>query len=314
MPCIKPLRLYATKDGRYLANRPSGHSGSGVTVGCRQCLSCRLDKVAEWVLRATHENTLHNSSQFVTLTYDDDHLPENMNLQYTDVQLFHKRLRKYYKDQKIRFILSGEYGDITSRPHYHSIYFGLEVPTDAEILRKTRRDEPVYKSETLTNLWGKGYAEIGTCTPQSIAYVAGYTTKDLSSGLWKNDYAVLDETTGEYIKRRKPFISMSRRPGIGKGFLDKFHSDIFPSGQCLTNTGKLKAAPNYYLNLLKKSDPVLYDQLKLERSDSVLTKKHRADNTPARRAVKQTCRLAKMNMSAIGGSIRPVNLKKVVNG
>lgn len=82
----------------------------------------------------------HDSSYFVTLTYDDLHVPKSyypdpetgeahtsFTLCKRDFQLWMKRLRKKFSDDKIRFFACGEYGGQTKRPHYHVIVFGLHL-------------------------------------------------------------------------------------------------------------------------------------------------------------------------------------------
>lgn len=68
---------------------------------------------------------------FVTLTYDDEHLPLSPSglptLRYSDVQKFLKRLRTN-SGQKFRYFAASEYGDRTQRPHYHLIIYGLDIP------------------------------------------------------------------------------------------------------------------------------------------------------------------------------------------
>lgn len=78
-----------------------------------------------------------DKSVFITLTYDDDHLPSDNSLHKEELQKFFKRLRKHY-GEKIKYFACGEYGEkvrtlfdingsgeALGRPHYHAIVFGL---------------------------------------------------------------------------------------------------------------------------------------------------------------------------------------------
>jgi len=47
---------------------------------------------------------------FLTLTYNNEHLPENETLVERHHKLFMKRYRKHLKNRKIRFYHCGEYG------------------------------------------------------------------------------------------------------------------------------------------------------------------------------------------------------------
>ena len=79
-----------------------------------------------------HEASLHERNCFLTLTFDDLHLPASGSVNVRDVQLFLKRFRKAltYRNMKIRFFACGEYGDKNLRPHYHLIIFGYDFADD----------------------------------------------------------------------------------------------------------------------------------------------------------------------------------------
>jgi hypothetical protein len=109
-------------------------------IPCGRCVGCRLEKSRQWANRCMLELQYHESSFFVTLTYDDDHVPvtyysENddgearsaLTLRFRDLQLFLKRLRKEHYYERLRFFACGEYGSTTYRPHYHAIIFGLTL-------------------------------------------------------------------------------------------------------------------------------------------------------------------------------------------
>ena len=138
----------------------------------------------------------HVDASFITLTYNDDNLPYDINsprpsLCKRDVQLFMKRLRKRFPEKEIRFYLCGEYGERTLRPHYHCIIFGHTF-SDIDFHRS---------SALLRSLWTFGNNYVGSCTANSIQYVAGYVTKKFVN-------KKRDTITPE-------FTLMSRKPGIG---------------------------------------------------------------------------------------------------
>ena len=63
-------------------------------VPCGKCLHCKLNSAKMWSIRIMHELKSWDSALFVTLTYNDEHLPKDNSLDKRDLQLFFKRLRK----------------------------------------------------------------------------------------------------------------------------------------------------------------------------------------------------------------------------
>lgn len=144
----------------------------------------------------------NNVACFLTLTYDNDHLPSGGTLVKRDVQLFNKRLRKRLT---YRYYFAGEYGDTTHRPHYHAILFGVDV-ADLKLLH-AGYDPLSHGWFGHLSEWPLGGVYVGGCTPQSCEYVAGYVLKKVtgkSSEKYYADRGVIPE-----------FAMMSRRPGIG---------------------------------------------------------------------------------------------------
>ena len=109
-----------------------------IDLPCRKCTECLLSNKRDWTNRAVAESMLHSSMIFITLTYNDDSIryTDIVNkdtgvvhsagmLEHNDVQLFIKRLRSSYKEKKLRYMVAGEYGGKTKRPHYHMILYEL---------------------------------------------------------------------------------------------------------------------------------------------------------------------------------------------
>ena len=95
--------------------------------GCGQCLPCRVNRRRIWTHRVLLEAIKSSESSFITLTYDDENLPENGSLCPSHVRDWLKRIRKKVEPRKLRYFLVGEYGDETKRPHYHVALFGVGV-------------------------------------------------------------------------------------------------------------------------------------------------------------------------------------------
>lgn len=229
---------------------------------------------------------MHPDNIFITLTYDNEHLPEDRSLHYRDYQLFMKRLLvhadRHLDRHKIRFYMCGEYGEQFGRPHYHSIMFNYDLPDKK--LWKLERGNPLYISETLTELWGKGHTSIGGVTFQSAAYVARYLMKKVTGAAAADHYEWMDPETGEFHQRRPEFTNMSRRPGIGSTWLEKYRSDVFPSDFVVVN-GKKVSPPRFYTNQHELLYPEEVARLKVLRKKRA--KRRAADNTPARLRVRE---------------------------
>lgn len=175
---------------------------------CGQCIACRLNKVRDWTIRLMHENRFHKDSVFLTLTYDQEHLPEDHSVHKEDVQKFMKRLRNYCPN--VRFFACGEYGERYSRPHYHLIIFGLSI--DNPIFKGKVYDRKSKGYYLLSPLWKNGNMYVGSVTYSSCRYVASYVNKKQ-----------FGKKGQEFYKNNgiePEFTLMSRRPGIGAEFVN----------------------------------------------------------------------------------------------
>lgn len=124
-----------------------------------------------------------------------------------------------------------------------------------------------------------GNVEIGELTSKSAAYTARYIMKKFSGP--SADLHYLDTTTGEILQ--PPYTTMSTRPGIGRSWIDKYHKEVFPLDEVIVD-GHQARPPKYYDAQYERIDPEGYAELKKKREAN--GNKHKADNTPARLAVK----------------------------
>jgi hypothetical protein len=188
-------------------------------------MGCRLSRSRQWAIRCVHEAQAHAENCFITLTYSDDNIPDDRSLRVRDFQLFLKRLRRNTAN-RIRFYHCGEYGELYGRPHYHALIFGHDFPD--KLLWNTSNNLPLYRSATLEQLWTMGYSSIGEVTFQSAAYVARYLLKKITGDPAQEHYEYVNPETGEVTQRKPEYTTMSRRPGIGRAWLDKYLSDVYP--------------------------------------------------------------------------------------
>lgn len=295
MPCYHPLKGYRAKvpgpNGKrpVVFNRQDGFEDRPIEVSCGQCVGCRLERSRQWAIRCVHEATLHDKNSFITLTYGPKHLPAGGTLLPRDFTLFMKRLRKAVPS-KIRFFHCGEYGDKEGRPHYHALIFGYDFP-DKEIWRETKDGHKLYMSAELDALWNKGISVIGEVSFQSAAYTARYIMKKKTGPQAEDHYRRVDPETGEIYQLTPEYVTMSRRPGIGKGWTDEFSGDAYPSDFIVVD-GKKQRPPRFYDKQLEEFDDELHRSIK--RGRKAAARVHAENNSPERLRVREKIQLAKL--------------------
>lgn len=228
---------------------------------------------------------MHDANSFVTFTISDKNMPKNQSLDVEHWQKFAKRLRKTHK---FRFYHCGEYGDDTSRAHYHALLFGLDFRADRKFYRTTDQGHKLYTSEFLDKTWKLGQCQIGDLTAESAAYVSRYAMKKQTGQFAEGYYDKFDIFTGEVHERKAPYVTMSRRPGIGKSWLDKYQTDVYPSDEVIVK-GRPTRPPKYYDAQQPEDELAL---LKKKRQAKAAT--HASNNTPDRLRVREHIHLARM--------------------
>ena len=290
MACYHPIKGWRRKDDAGIGWRPGEvYHDQPMTVPCGQCIGCRLEHSRQWAVRMMHEAQMHESNLFVTLTYDDEHLPEWGSLRKKDFQGFINKLRKARKGTRVRYFHCGEYGDETNRPHYHAALFGVDFP-DMQ-LYVHRGEHRVYHSAELGELWGKGLTEIGSLTFESAAYIARYVTKKVNGKRADSHYTRVDPATGELRRIEQEYATMSRRPGIGKDWYDRYKADVYPADE-VVQRGKAMRPPRYYDKQLEQSDPHLYETMRKVRR----TNRDKSNQTEDRLRVREVCTLARASL------------------
>ncbi len=290
MPCFKPLEGFKSPSGGICFDRHHSALGLRMTVPCGQCIGCRLERSRQWAVRCMHEASLHHANCFVTLTYSDEALPRFGSLLMDDWQKFFKRLRK--RVGKVRFFGCGEYGEQLGRPHYHACLFGFDFPD--KVVWSVRGGHEVYRSPLLESVWTYGQSEIGSMTFESAAYVARYCVKKVTGGGARAHYECVDPDSGELGSLLPEFATMSRRPGIGAGWFERFVDDVYPSDEVVVR-GKSCKPPRFYDNLFAESSPE--EMLALQGARRAA--RCREDETPARLGVREVC--AEARLSLYGG-------------
>lgn len=178
MRCINPYRM---KNPQF----PENSNLEYIDCACGKCFPCLVNRRNQWLFRLTNEALSHSFTSFVTLTYDDEFLPEDGLLKRSDFTKFLKRLRKRVGRLKVYGI--GEYGTTTFRPHMHFIGFHDDVDYDK-------------MSFCVAESWKFGFT---SCYPSNIVtinYVLHYHVRPKNPIPWN--------------KKAKTFCCFSKRLGL----------------------------------------------------------------------------------------------------
>lgn len=204
---------------------------------CGKCFNCRVNQSRVWKNRILLEAKCSEKSYFITLTYNDEHLPydgkKQQILRKDHLQKYIKRLRKSHEPYKLRYYAVGEYGSTSWRPHYHLVVFANHDITRHEIESRwsDSKGMPI------------GHVYIGDVSNGSASYVAGYVQKKATAPYYLN------------LGTRPPeFATMSRHNGgIGLGAIKEIADLYNDSGVKVTKVldhitmGKKKLPIGRYL-------------------------------------------------------------------
>ncbi len=293
MACYHPLKAFRTPKGDIIFSKTTQYAYvEKLNLSCGQCIGCRLERSRQWATRCMHEASQHSKNCFITLTYDDQHLPNGGSLHYPDFQKFVKRFRKAYPGTTIRYYMAGEYGTTFGRPHFHACIFGFDFD-DKKLWKRTASNSLLYRSKELEALWPFGYTSVGDVTFESAAYVARYIMKKVTGDEATNHYSYCDISTGELLSLTPEFNRMSLKPGIGANWLEKYHTDVYPHDY-IEVRGQLANPPRYYDKLIQKQMTQYEWQEILDKREQ-RAKLKPEEKTAERLAAKEAVTKAKLN-------------------
>ena len=254
---IRPSTLFSERNNWFVTDSILSQRPDAILAPCCQCIECRLKNANMKAIQVMHETQSYTHNSFVTLTYNDEHLPFNSGairptLNSKHLTDFFKRFRRYldyHGYSSIRYLAAGEYGDHSFRPHYHLIIFNW-FPDDARYLPQCSSETiKCFTSPTIERLWPYGFNCIGSVNFNSARYVAQYSLKK-QTGVNADYYSV--------NKIFPEFVHSSSNPGIGHDFFVRHHESIAANGYiCLE--GIKYSVPRYYIKLLERLNPALYD-------------------------------------------------------
>lgn len=238
-----------------------------------------------------HEASLYAENSFATLTYAPEALPPGGTLVKRDYQLFMKRLRKFMDGERISYFHCGEYGERLERPHYHACLFGVWFP-DQRFYKRGPDGSPLFRSEALESLWPHGNSLLGAVTFESAAYVARYCVAKVTGPEAPGWYLHVDQETGEIFEREPEYVTMSRRPAIGKAWYEQYGAEVRRDDSVVVRGVECKP-PRYYDKEHEKLDQLAHADTKLQRERAAKLRK--ADSTPERLAVREAVKKAQVS-------------------
>ena len=160
--------------------------GNGVRP-CGQCAACLVNKSLSWKFRLEKEVLVSDIAFWLTLQYDDEHLPRSNGIPCVSkdhcINYFHK-LRRWIKNNDLKltfkYFLVSEYGPQTLRPHYHALLL-FKLPGMAfEPMLQLR--QTLY--EQCKSRWYHGHVQESLFHSGVIRYLSKYVFKDAQSHLY----------------------------------------------------------------------------------------------------------------------------------
>lgn len=203
-----------------------------------------------------------------------------------------KNVKREYPEKKIRYIHCGEYTK-AGNPHYHAILFGVDFDDKVFLTQRTKGGTTyrIYTSKKCEKAWGKGFITIGEANIHTAGYIGKYCYKKIGSKI-------------ELAGKKPVYATMSRRPGIGRSWYEKYKTDVYPSDECRTIDGKVMRPPRYYDERLKQEDIRTYNLIKKKRMEAGRCLKPTeingftlllSDNDAIRLKTKELCKIEKMS-------------------
>lgn len=249
-------------------------------IPCRNCIGCRLDYSREWANRGYLESKKSEDNYFITLTYDEEHLPidESIttsegktytrseewkgNLRPEHLKKFIHDIRQYFyrknKKQRIKYLACGEYGTENKRPHYHIILFDCPFTPNDMYNPRIIDKEIYYQNRIIEKYWKRGLSNVTVASWNTIAYVARYVTK--------KQYGHNAEDERAQKGQIAEFIRVSN--GIGKEYWEQNKEKILKTDSITIKNGKgvhTTKPPRYFYRLLQKENREAYEDIKKRR-------------------------------------------------
>lgn len=207
---------------------PSDQREPDYWIECGKCMGCRNRQKEDWATRMVHESKMWDRNCFVTLTYDDEHLPHDGRVSRKHIRNFIKRLQRFC-DRPIRYYACAEYGERTGRAHYHIVIFNEDFLSSRYYFDAGAGN---YGNKEIEQIWGMGQVTIAPFNEARAYYTAGYVAKKMG-----------DEA-------QDTFALQSRNPPLGKPWFEK-HWKSLVNVKGVVITGQKKTIPKVYVKWME---------------------------------------------------------------
>lgn len=262
MPCYTPLEAWRqagssalTFDHRERLHADRCWTHTVMMLPCGRCIGCLLDRSLSWAVRCEHEAQFHQDNWFLTLTFNDSHLPADLSLRSWHLQDFWKRVRNKLDLEAsffdgvlsevptIKYYAAGEYGSENFRPHYHAIVFGLPLKSLGDMTyHASSNGFTLYRSSWLERLWPWGFSTVSEMSFETAAYVARYCTKKVFP--WPDQYAEVG------ILPERSWMSK----GLGRSWYEAYKYETWRDDYIINSRGKRMGVPRTYFRWLEAED------------------------------------------------------------
>lgn len=183
--CINPSKIWVER----------GPNWEQLPVPCKSCWRCKQNRVNDYVARSMAEASTSKFTCCVSMTYADRSDLADKVLHPRHFQLFMKLLRR--AGHKVRYLVSGEYGELKGRAHFHALLFFTHIENrgqtafyneghieDPETSAPFSREIP-HKRTVHVREWPHGHIKCDwTATEQAARYVCKYLLADDKNNAW----------------------------------------------------------------------------------------------------------------------------------
>lgn len=265
-----------------------------IFCNCGFCEDCRKAERNQWTFRLMAELSARQKANwnvgFVTMTYNDANLPyyainEDINDNWersvdskfccfsrSDIRNFILRLRKYiWKHHGISgltYMVCSEYGDSTSRSHYHALFAWPKGSLNHEAMHKLICELWCDKGFIFPKDFRGGVDKNGyhhkpfavDCTADAARYCAKYVCKDVS--FWSDAAAAGIDVRDKYFRKEcAPFHIQNR--GLGHDFIldltDSEKLSLLNDGFSFVGEDFLRSCPIYLRNKIIYDTRYVFD-------------------------------------------------------